>query len=114
MPNPKARSLSGRVIAAAVGITIAAAPVAVAPAHADGADDAILAALSAAGLSIGNPAVVKQVSRTICPSLKDGAKTMTWLVTGATMQGIPQLVATKLVGLTVKTRCPQMVKSVLT
>ena len=39
---------------------------------------------------------------------------MTWLVTGATMQGIPRIVATRLVGLTVKTRCPNLVKSVLT
>ncbi len=114
MTNLKGRSVSGRVLAAAVGITIAAAPLTAAPAQADGADDAIIAALGAAGFSIANPAVVKQVSRSICPSLKDGAKSMAWLVTGATMGGVPRVMATRLVALTVKTRCPQMVKSVLT
>ena len=105
--------MSARIAAAALGLAIAAAPVAVAPAHAIPADDAFMAALDAAGVSVDNPAVAKNVARSICPSLKSGAKTMTWLVAGVTMQGIPRQVATTFVGLAVRTYCPKMIKNAL-
>jgi hypothetical protein len=111
--NPFVETLKPRLLAAAVGLAVAAAPLAVAPAHADAADDAFFAALGAAGVGIDNMAVAKTVAHTVCPSLKKGAKSFAWTVSGVVASGIPRQAATIFTGLAVRTYCPEMIKSTL-
>lgn len=101
-----------RLLAAAAGLAVALAPMAVAPAHADGADDAFLAALGAAGIGV-NATVAKTVAHGVCPSLKKGAKSLAWTVSGVVAGGVPREVATTFTGLAVRSYCPEMIKSSL-
>jgi hypothetical protein len=110
--NPFVQTLKPRLLAAAVGIAVATAPIAVAPAHANPADDAFLAALGAAGIGI-DAGVAKTVAHTVCPSLKKGAKSLAWTVSGVVAGGVPRQVATTFTGLAVRSYCPEMIRSTL-
>ena len=108
-----ARPLKLRLLAAAAGLVVAVAPMAAAPANANPADDAFLAALGAAGIGFENQIVAKTVAHNVCPSLKKGAKSFAWTVSGVVASGIPRKVATTFTGLAVKTYCPELIKSAI-
>jgi hypothetical protein len=108
-----ARTLKPRLLAAAAGLAVAVAPLAAAPANANPADDAFLAALGAAGIGFENQVVAKTVAHNVCPSLKKGAKSFAWTVSGVVASGVPRQVATTFTGLAVRTYCPEMIKSTI-
>ena len=110
--NRSTRSLKPRLLAAATGLAVAVAPMAAAPAHANPADDAFFAALGAAGIGI-NATVARTVAHNVCPSLKKGAKSLAWTVSGVVAGGVPREVATTFTGLAVRSYCPEMIKSTL-
>ena len=99
--------------AALVGCGVLAAPVTAAPAQADTADDAFFAAMSAAGIGFDNVGAAKMVARGVCPSIKKGTKSFTWIVAGVVAGGIPRQVATTFAGQAMKSYCPDMVRSVM-
>lgn len=107
-----ARPLKLRLLAAAAGLVVAVAPMAAAPANANPADDAFYAALGAAGINVDH-VVAKTVAHNVCPSLKKGAKSFAWTVSGVVASGVPRKVATTFTGLAVKTYCPEMIKSAI-
>ena len=100
-----------RLAAAAVGLAVAVAPIAAAPAQADPADDAFFAALSASGIQFDNKGAAKAVARGVCPSLAHGAKDFTWVVAGVVAGGIPRKLATTFAGQAVKSYCPDRIQS---
>ena len=110
--NRSTRSLKPRLLAAATGLAVAMAPMAAAPAQASPADDAFFAALGAAGIGI-NATVARTVAHNVCPSLKKGAKSLAWTVSGVVAGGVPREVATTFTGLAVRSYCPEMIKSTL-
>jgi len=113
MPNRTSPSRLLGALAVAVGMSVAAAPLTAAPAHADMADDAFIAALNAAGVKYENATVAKAVARGVCPQIKKGGKSLAWVISGMTTSGIPRQVATTMAGEAVKAYCPDMIKSVL-
>lgn len=102
-----------RVLAAAVGLLVAAATITAASAHADTADDAFFSALSASGIRFDNVGAAKTVAHGVCPSLKRGTKSFTWVVSSVVAGGIPRELATTFAGQAVKSYCPDMIKSAL-
>jgi Protein of unknown function (DUF732) len=110
MPNRTALSRWVGAAAVAVGMSIAVVP---APAHADMADDAFIAALNAAGVHYANDTVAKTVAHGVCPQIKKGGKSLAWVISGMVTSGIPRQIATTMAGAAVKSYCPEMIKSVL-
>ena len=113
MTNLPVLAKSSRVLAAAVGLVVLAAPLTAATAHADSADDAFFSALGASGIRFDNVGAAKAVAHGVCPSLKRDAKSFTWVVSGVVAGGIPRHLATFFAGQAVKSYCPEMIKSAL-
>lgn len=110
---PNRTSLSRYVGAAAVAVGMTLAPIATAPAHADSADDQFVAALHAAGVPYKNNTFAKSVARGVCPQVKSGVKSLTWLGAGLVASGIPRGFATDVAGMAVKAYCPEKIKDLL-
>jgi Protein of unknown function (DUF732) len=113
MPNRTALSRLVGAVAVAVGMSIAAVPLTAAPVHADMADDAFIAALNAAGVRYENATVAKALARGVCPQVKQGGKSLAWVISGMMTSGIPRKMATTMAGEAVRAYCPDMIKSVL-
>ena len=113
MPNRSSLPRLVGAVAVAVAMSTATVPVTAAPAHADMADDAFIAALNAAGVKYENAAVAKAVARGVCPQIKKGGKSLAWVISGMMTGGIPRQMATTMAGEAVKAYCPDMLKSVL-
>jgi hypothetical protein len=104
-------TMAFRMLAAIVGPIIVAATFS-APARADAADDAFLAALRVAGIGYDSAAVGVALGRSVCPTLVREGKTFAWVTSKVADNGIPPAMAATFAGLAVKAYCPAMMNSV--
>jgi hypothetical protein len=91
---------------AAVATTVAA------PAQADPADDAFLAALRGAGVAVDNPGDMVALGESVCPLLVEPGKNVAKVYTQVADNGVPPDIAAFFTGIAISTYCPQMVASV--
>src|SRR3712207_4064647 len=97
-------------MAVAVGVAAIATSVA-APAHADPADDAFLAAITRAGIGLGNPVDTVRLGESVCPMLVEPGKSLAKVYTRMADSGIPPDVAAFFTGIAISSYCPQMMAS---
>lgn len=91
---------------AAVTTTLAA------PAQADTTDDAFLAALRGAGMSVDNPVNMVALGESVCPMLVEPGKNLAKVYTQVSDNGIPPDIAAFFTGIAISMYCPQMLASV--
>lgn len=102
-----------RVRALALGAGLAAAATTFAtPAHADTTDDAFLAALRGAGMTVDNPVNMVAVGESVCPMLVEPGKNLAKVYTQVSDNGIPPDIAAFFTGIAISMYCPQMMASV--
>jgi len=96
-----------------VGLTCAMA-VGAGPAHAqtDGLDDAFLAALTGAGMTVANPVDMVRLGESVCPMLVEPGKSLAKIYTRVSDSGIPPDLAAFFTGIAISTYCPQAIASV--
>ncbi|WP_156744131.1 DUF732 domain-containing protein [Mycobacterium sp. 1164985.4] len=90
----------------------AAATTFAAPAHADPTDDAFLAALRGAGMTVDNPVNMVAVGESVCPMLVEPGKNLAKVYTQVSDNGIPPDIAAFFTGIAISMYCPQMMASV--
>ncbi|BBY82897.1 hypothetical protein MPUL_40550 [Mycolicibacterium pulveris] len=96
-----------------MGTGLAAAATALAaPAQADTADEAFLAALRGAGMTIDNPVDMVALGESVCPLLVEPGKNLAKVYTQVTDSGIPPDIAAFFTGIAISSYCPQMLASV--
>ncbi|GAT07191.1 DUF732 domain-containing protein [Mycolicibacterium novocastrense] len=100
------RALALGVGLAAVTTTLAA------PAQADTTDDAFLAALRGAGMSVDNPVNMVALGESVCPMLVEPGKNLAKVYTQVSDNGIPPDIAAFFTGIAISMYCPQMLASV--
>ncbi|WP_353651814.1 DUF732 domain-containing protein [Mycobacterium sp. E136] len=102
-----------RVRALALGAGLAAmATTFAAPAQADTTDDAFLAALRGAGMTVDNPVNMVAVGESVCPMLVEPGKNLAKVYTQVSDNGIPPDIAAFFTGIAISMYCPQMMASV--
>ena len=97
-----------------LGLTLlAGVPAAPAAAQTDPADDAFLAAVSEAGLLMGDPAAVVDLGRRVCPMLSEpGQRSADVAAKVAEAGGMPLRPATMFTGLAISIFCPTLVSQI--
>nr|WP_228768687.1 DUF732 domain-containing protein [Mycolicibacterium malmesburyense]CRL68446.1 lipoprotein LprJ [Mycolicibacterium malmesburyense] len=83
-----------------------------APAQADTTDDAFLAALRGAGMSVDNPVNMVAVGESVCPMLVEPGKNLAKVYTQVADNGIPPDIAAFFTGIAISVYCPQAIASV--
>ncbi|KUI34548.1 hypothetical protein AU197_06790 [Mycobacterium sp. IS-1590] len=97
----------------ALGVGLAAvATTFAAPARADTTDEAFLAALRGAGMSVDNPANMVALGESVCPMLVEPGKNLAKVYTQVSDNGIPPDIAAFFTGIAISMYCPQMLASV--
>lgn len=102
-----------RVRALALGAGLAAvATTFAAPAQADTTDDAFLAALRGAGMTVDNPVNMVAVGESVCPMLVEPGKNLAKVYAQVSDRGISPDIAAFFTGIAISMYCPQMMASV--
>lgn len=102
-----------RVRALALGAGLAAVATTFAsPAQADTTDDAFLAALRGAGMTVDNPVNMVAVGESVCPMLVEPGKNLAKVYAQVSDRGISPDIAAFFTGIAISMYCPQMMASV--
>ncbi|MGV0606480.1 DUF732 domain-containing protein [Mycolicibacterium sp. XJ1904] len=102
-----------RVRALGLGVGLAAvATTFAAPAQADTTDEAFLAALRGAGMSVDNPVNMVAIGESVCPMLVEPGKNLAKVYTQVSDNGVPPDIAAFFTGIAISMYCPQMLASV--
>ncbi|MGV0645509.1 DUF732 domain-containing protein [Mycolicibacterium sp. XJ879] len=102
---------TAQTFALLIGATAAAALLA-APAHADPVDDAFLAALRGAGMTVVNPVDMVALGESVCPLLVEPGKDLAKVYARVTDSGVPPGIVAFFTGVAISSYCPQMLASV--
>jgi hypothetical protein len=93
---------------AAALVTVLAAPVMAAPAHADTTDTSFLSALNNAGIGYDNPDLTAELGKSVCPMLVEPGKNFASVASTVANNGVSPGVASFFTGIAISMYCPQM------